>query len=329
MTGYALALMLVVSVPAADSDGDTARARAAFQWAQKLYKEARYASAIEKFEEAYRIKPHPSILFNIGRCYEQLGEIPRALRSYRDYLKALPDAKDKEAVANAIVNLERRLKDEGVQQLMIYTDPAGAMVTIDDKAFGSSPAAVELRPGNHLVKITLEGYVPVSRNFVMSADKSVELSFALKAETPKVPEKKPDAVAEKPPEKKPEPTGDAPRKSEDEPKKVSETRPSEPPLVAATAPAPAKKGRLFTWIAGGVAVAGLGAGIGMGAAAGGASAEMQASVHDQPTVQNLHDRAQGLSIGANISYAVAGAAAITAVILFFVEGAGPPATATP
>lgn len=318
MLGVALALSLFVGQ--ASADDNTAKARAAFQWAQRLYKEARYASAIEKFEEAYRLKPHPSILFNIGRCYEQLGEIPRALRSYRDYLKAMPDAKDKEQVTNAILNLERRLKDEGVQQLIVYTDPAGAMVTIDDKNFGSSPAAVELRPGNHLVKITLDGYVPVQRNFVMSAEKSVELSFALK------PEAKKEPVAEKTPEieKKPE---DAPVKKE-EPAKISEPPPTPKPELVAAAPPPApKKDRTPFFIgggvAGGVAVAGAVTGFILGGMSSGATQEMRSGdPKPQAEVQRLHDTAQGTAIGANVSYGVAGAAAIAAAVLIIVGATG-------
>lgn len=320
MLGVALALSLLVGQ--APADDNTAKARAAFQWAQRLYKEARYASAIEKFEEAYRLKPHPSILFNIGRCYEQLGEIPRALRSYRDYLKAMPDAKDKEQVTNAILNLERRLKDEGVQQLIVYTDPAGAMVTIDDKNFGSSPAAVELRPGNHLVKITLEGYLPVQKNFVMSSEKSLELSFGLK------PDPKKEPVAEKTPEieKKPEPAKDAPVKK-DEPT-VSQPPPTPRPELATTAPPPApKKNRTPFFIgggvAGGLAVAGAATGFILGGMSAGATQQMQSGdPKPQAEVQQLHDRAQGTAVGANVSYGVAGAAAIAAAVLFIVGATG-------
>jgi PEGA domain len=318
MTGLALALSLMLSQAPASAD-DTAKARAAFQWAQKLYKEARYASAIEKFEEAYRLKPHPSILFNIGRCYEQLNEIPRALRSYRDYLKAMPDAKDKEQVTNAILNLERRLKDEGVQQLIVYTDPAGAMVTIDDRNFGSSPAAVELRPGNHLVKISMEGFQPVQRNFVMSAEKSVELSFALKPV-----EKKPEPVAEpKKEEPKKEEPKDVPKK--EEPKKVTDTQVQPKEGLAATA-APQKSNRMPFFIgggaAGGVAVVGLVTGAILGGMSSGATEEMRSTVHTQTEVQQLHDRAQGNATGANVMYGVAGGAAVTAVVLFIVGAAG-------
>src|SRR5688572_2990206 len=100
MTALGLAVVLSLSAaakappPAAPPDDDTQAAKKYFQWAQSLYKQARYAEAISKFEEAYRLKPHPTIFFNIGRCYEQLGDISKALKNYREYLRIVPDAKD-------------------------------------------------------------------------------------------------------------------------------------------------------------------------------------------------------------------------------------------
>ena len=324
--------MLLTAAPAAPPDPDVAKARAAFQLAQQLYKQARYLDAIDKFEEAYRLKPHPSIFFNIGRCYEQLGEITRALRSYRDYLKALPDAKDKDTVAEAIRNLERRMKENGRQQVAITTDPPGASITIDGTSYGSTPAYVELTPGNHLVKAALEGYLPAERNFVMSAERSMELAIALKAAPPPPPRPEPVVKKEEPPPAKVEPVAkkeppaDAPKR---DPGAPAVGGPIAPPLVTADATAPAPRKRIVTWVVGGVAVAALGAGIGMGAASSGASNSMRASVRTQSEVQALHDQAQGLAIGANVSYGVAGAAAITAVILFFVEGRAAQAAAQP
>lgn len=90
--------------PPAETE-ELAKAKALAQAAQRLYKLARYAEAIVKFEEAYAIRPHPQITFNIGRCYEQLGEIAKAMRSYRDYLRLSPSAPDRETVADAITNL--------------------------------------------------------------------------------------------------------------------------------------------------------------------------------------------------------------------------------
>lgn len=297
------------AAPAAEAEtGDTKKAKELFQRAQKLYKQARYAEAIEKFEEAYAARPHPVIYFNIGKCYEQLNETPKALRAYRDYLRLMPDAKDRDTVADAIANLERRLKEKGVQQLMVFADPPNAHIEVDGKDLGSSPASVELVAGNHQLRVFLDGYEPVERAFVMSITRATEMTINLREARNDVPPPPPPPVVDVPKKEEPKTAALTP-----EPKK------DEPPVITAPKPEPKKKGRVWTWVAGGVAVAGAGAATGLGLAANGASAEMLASQHTQAETQALHDKAQGLSTGANVAWGVAAAAAVTAVVLFFVE----------
>jgi hypothetical protein len=87
-----------------------------------------------------------------------------------------------------------------------------------------------------------------------------------------------------------------------------------------TTPEPARKGgRLWTWIAGGAAVAAAGAGVGLGVAANGAAAQTAMPPMGVTPAQQASS-AQGLATGANVAYGVAGAAAVTAVVLFFIEG---------
>ena len=95
--------------------------------------------------------------------------------------------------------------------------------------------------------------------------------------------------------------------------------PSMPPLLSEPAARPAKK-LVGTWVAGGVAVASLGAGIGLGfGAQSNATALRGEMVRSQTQNQALHDDARNLSIAANAAYGVAAVAAVTAVILFLVE----------
>ncbi|MEW6435141.1 MAG: PEGA domain-containing protein [Myxococcota bacterium] len=297
------------AAPTAEAEtGDTKKAKELFQRAQKLYKQARYAEAIEKFEEAYATRPHPVIYFNIGKCYEQLNETPKALRAYRDYLRLMPDAKDRDTVADAIANLERRLKEKGVQQLMVFADPPSAHIEVDGKDLGTSPASVELPAGNHQLKVFADGYEPVERSFVMSITRATEMTINLREARPDVPPPPPPPVVDVPKKEEPKTAALTP-----EPKK------DETPVITAPQPEPKKKGRLWTWVAGGVAVAGAGAATGMGLAARDASDEMRATQHTQAETQALHDKALGLSTGANVAWGVAAAAAVTAVVLFFVE----------
>lgn len=287
--------------PAASSDDPTVKAKELFTWGQKLYKQARYAEAISKFEEAYAVRPHPVIFYNVGKCYEQLGETAKALRSYRDYLRLSPDAPDKETVSDAVANLERRLREKGQQQLMVFADPPTARIAVDGKDLGTSPASVELVAGNHTLVVTADGFDKVERSFVMQLNRATEMTISLRQ----------TGVKDTPPL-----ASDVPKK--DEPK-VTDAGPPPPAPPVVTAPVEEKKGRVFTWVAGGVAVAGLGAGIGMALAEQGKEKEIQALQNDPKRATQLGAEAQGLATGANVAYAAAGAAAITAVVLFFLE----------
>ena len=308
-----IALLLAAPKPAPaatpDESGDVKKAKDLFQSGQKLYKQARYAEAISKFEEAYLVRPHPVIYFNIGKCWEQLGETAKALRAYRDYLRLAPDAKDKETVSDAIANLERRLREKGMQQLMVFADPPNARIAVDGKELGSSPASVELIAGNHTLLVTADGFEKVERSFVMQTTRATEMTISLRPVG--APAKEPVA-------------SDAPKV---EPKTTTEpgNPPPTPPLVVT--PVETKKGRLWTYVAGGVAVASLGAAIGMGVGSNGAMEQFTKPADGMPhpagEVQARFDAANqsatGLATGANVAYGVAGVAAATAIVLFFIE----------
>ncbi|MBL8935161.1 MAG: PEGA domain-containing protein, partial [Archangium sp.] len=241
--------------PSAAETAELAKAKELAQAAQRLYKLARYAEAIAKFEEAYAIRPHPQITFNIGRCYEQLGEIAKAMRSYRDYLRLSPNAADRETVADAITNLERRLREKGLQQLMVFSEPSNARITVDGKDLGNSPVSVELIAGNHTLSVSAEGYEKAERSFVMQLARGTEMTIALR------PIGKPS---------------DAPVAAKTEPAKPELT----PTPPAVTSPVVEKKsGRVWTWVAGGIAVAGAGAGVGLGAVAAGKANEYNTVTH--------------------------------------------------
>lgn len=301
----ALVIALLLSAPkpapapAAADAVEVKKAKALFQAAQKLYKQGKYADAIAKFEDAYAVRPHPVIFFNIGKCWEQLNDTARALRAFRDYLRLAPDAKDKQSVSDAVANLERRLREKGLQQLIVFADPPTARISVDGKDLGPSPASVELVAGSHDLSVAADGFEKVERSFNHQINRVSEMSISLQpAATPPI-------------------ASDAPKtelKKSVEPDNV----PPEPPLVA-TSPTETKKGRVWTYVAGGVAVASLGAAIGLGVGANGNSAELLAREHPQAEAQKLHDTANGMGMGANIAYGVAGVAAVTAVILFFVE----------
>jgi tetratricopeptide (TPR) repeat protein len=289
------ALLLIAALGAAPVE-PAAAAKESFAAGKKLYDQAKFADAVVKFEEAYRLKPHPVIFFNIGKCYEAMGETGKAMRAFRDYLRLLPDATDRQNVVDAIANLERRLRERGVQQLLVFVDPPNAAVAIDGKPITGNPASAELTAGSHQLTAKLDGYDDLARTFNFNIQRSSEMTINLTV--------KGTAVA----------GNDAPKKMPD----VDLTPPPTPPSATVTS-APSRH-RTWTWVAGGVAVAGLGAAIGMGVVSSGASNELKGSQHDRLQADALASKTQSMALGANVTYGVAGAAAITAVVLFFLEG---------
>ncbi len=173
-----LGLSLIVCAAGEPTPSD-ASARSAFVAGQTFFRAAKYAEAVTQFEKAHTLKPHAAIYFNIARCHEELGNVPLALKAYRTYLHERPDAADREEVTTSIAALERKLKSKSLQQLMVNAEPSDATVFIDGATVGPPPAFIELGPGDHRVRIERNGLETISRTFVMSTQKSMELSYVL------------------------------------------------------------------------------------------------------------------------------------------------------
>ncbi len=323
---------------------DKAKAKDLFGVGQKLYKAELYPEAIEKFQAAYAIRPHPVIFFNIAKCYEQLQETGKAMRAYRDYLRLSPEATDKDAVNDSIANLERRLKEKGLNQIIVFADPATAKIEIDGKEVGVSPASAELVSGTHKIAVRAPGYDPVERTFIMSISRVSEMTVNLRAgATPSIPTASSGTTGTTGTTAAPpgwgsgtaapansgwgsstaSTTGDAPKKDDLKvatltPATTDTVKPAAETSQVVTA-APAKKGRVWTWVAGGVAVAALGGGITCGVVSNGAANDLRTVQHSRADATVLANTSTQFATGANIAYGVAAGAAITAVILFFVE----------
>lgn len=99
-------------------------------------------------------------------------------------------------------------------------------------------------------------------------------------------------------------------------------------VVAARRALPAgkkpRRGRIWTWVAAGAAVTALGVGIGFGLAADSSYDELEALVagsrRDLEARQKLVDSVESRALTANIIFGVAGAMAVTSVVLLFLEG---------
>jgi hypothetical protein len=132
--------------------------------AQKLYKKAvqaakigEYDEAIRFFEEARARGAPPVTLFNIGKCYEAMGEFYVAVDYYREYL-TYPKAKKK-------AKIEKRIEELRIKPSVVTFDsiPVGAEVheEHDDgttKKLGMTPLELTVEAGDKTYYLIKKGF---------------------------------------------------------------------------------------------------------------------------------------------------------------------------
>lgn len=206
----------------------------------------------------------------------------------------------KQDVAEAVPRLLRG-QGEARGTLVISANAKNVTVWVEGEQVGKTPVTVQLKPGKHEVRLEKKNYLPIRRLVTVEADQTTNEAFRLILE--------PGAV------------------DEDE-------RPI--PALAATKEKPAETTglhiRLPAWIAFGTAAASAGAASYFGIVSQRTERELQtgydpeAQTYSGTRAQALTGRSQARA--ANILYGVAGAAAVTGVLLtvFDVGGEAAPVT---
>lgn len=150
-----------------------------FDRGQELYKQGRYKEALASFEQAQQVAPHPSALFNIARCHENLGSNARALAAYRELLKQTTERPKRLDIEQRI----RRLLSLPVN-VFVHSEPAGATVLVDARETpepGKTPAVLKLSPGRHVLLLRLEGYRLADRRIEVEMEKEQVVQVKLEA----------------------------------------------------------------------------------------------------------------------------------------------------
>ena len=180
-------------------------------------------------------------------------------------------------------------------RLNVISLPPGATVKVDGKVVGKTPlAGWALAAGKHELRVEMAGRMPFVQQLNLKPGDRPSMAATL------------TEVWKKPPAPPPEPT----------PAKVPASSPAPPAPVEPTE-APPTKGifPLWTAVCGGAALALVGVGIGMGAASSSAFEEYK-TTDDIGRYFDLQDQIKTYDTVMAVSYAAAGALAITAAVLY-------------
>jgi tetratricopeptide (TPR) repeat protein len=168
------------SQSAASADGNVPAARRYFDQGLEHFRTGEFDAAVIDFEAAFRSKPHPSVLFNLGRAYAAAGrpvEAVNALRSYLAEQASVVSAQRRATVEQLIATQEHRLGF-----VVVRAEP-GVAISVDGLAAGEAPlpAAIPVAPGNHALVATRSGFLPAVFSVQIEAAQTRELELKLEA----------------------------------------------------------------------------------------------------------------------------------------------------
>jgi hypothetical protein len=196
-----LLLALAALSPSAHAQDDAARAQARQQFAAGVqrYEASDYQGALEAFQEAYRLAPHPTVRVNMANCYEHLGRPLEALHHFERFLAEAPDAsrQQRREVQTAMQRLQQQ-----VGEVRLAVAPDGALVTIDSAETRRAPILepIRLGVGTHRVEVRMEGFRTARQEIEIIGGESRRVAIALErgsdepvAVAPRVEESEPAA----------------------------------------------------------------------------------------------------------------------------------------
>lgn len=134
----------------ADDEATTSIARERFKEGVQFFDQKQYEKARAAFLQAYALKRHPAVLLNLAQSELRSGHEADAAKHFAQFLREAKEATE----------AERQAADSGlsaakavVAELAVNVDEDGAVVSVDGSAEGQSPlpGAVYLSPGAHNV----------------------------------------------------------------------------------------------------------------------------------------------------------------------------------
>jgi outer membrane receptor protein involved in Fe transport len=131
-----------------------------FELGLELQQRNEYRGALEHYLASNRLAFNKNVVFNIARCFEELGRFADAHRYYSDYLAVETNESDRRLAETALQRIGPR-----VALVRVESTPPGASIFLDRTDLGSrgaTPRTLAVEPGEHAIILEREGYEQAS-----------------------------------------------------------------------------------------------------------------------------------------------------------------------
>jgi hypothetical protein len=162
------------------------RAKTLAQEGAKLAGAGQYKEACSKFQQSILVHPMTDVYFNLGYCYEQVGNWKGCVENYQQYIDRFKKSHDG-AEPPDIIGVKRSIEkctEIAQPPISISSTPVGAQVAIGEatKVIGATPLTQKFKPGTYKVFISKEGFTTVEREIVVQPKQAGKFHFDLRKE---------------------------------------------------------------------------------------------------------------------------------------------------
>lgn len=178
----ALACAFLATLPAttasAQSDEERAQAREHFSTGVQRFESSDFQGALEAFQEAYRLAPHPMVRVNMANCYEHLERPIEAIHHFEQFLAESEGASRQQR--REVDAAMRRLRQQ-VAEVRLVIAPDGALVTIDGAETRRAPilSPILMNTGHHRFEVRMDGFRSAREEIELAGGEARTLSIRL------------------------------------------------------------------------------------------------------------------------------------------------------
>ena len=143
-----------------------------------------YEAARVAFQQAYALKPHPSVLRNLGQAELETGHYLDAARHLSTFIRdtTFGTPSERESAKKSLAEAETK-----IGRLILEVDVPGAEIAVDGEMSGRSPLGADpiyVEPGQRVVRVQKDGYDLYEQAQTFESDRVIRLKVALRPSGP-------------------------------------------------------------------------------------------------------------------------------------------------